>query len=152
MKILVLTWLAFLPFALPPGGHSQEPPWDKLKQLRPSQNIQVVDQQLRSLDGKFLSVSEEDIRLVAEKNEVTVKRGDVFRVSLRRGSRGKHVLIGLGIGAAAGAGAGGIAVQDDYFGPLVGAVVFGVIGTAVGGTVGAVLPAGRGTLYQAEKQ
>jgi len=74
MRLVVLTWLAFLLPAIPQLGHSQQPPWDNLKQLRPAQKIRIVDQQLRSLDGRFLSVSEEEIRLMVEQNEVAVQR------------------------------------------------------------------------------
>jgi len=42
--------------------------------------------------------------------------------------------------------------DDSFFGPQVAAVALGVIGSAVGGTVGALLPAGQATLYQAARR
>ena len=74
MRIIGLTCFMLSLLALPQLGYSQQQSWENLNQLRPGQNIQVVDQQLRSLEGDFLTVSEEEIRLSVQQNEVAVQR------------------------------------------------------------------------------
>ncbi len=80
-----------------------EQPWENLKQLKVGDEIQVVQMNVKSLQGTFLGVSEEVISLRVKENEVALPRADVLRVSLREKSkRLRNTLIGLGAGSAAG--------------------------------------------------
>jgi len=123
--------------------------WDNLNQLRPGQNIQVVDMDLKSLKGRFVSVTEEAISLRTDNGETMVERDNVMRVSARGGKRGRNALIGLGIGAAGGvaAGLGLMERETGYAGAVAGTIVFVA---AVGAGVGAAFPGSR-TIYRAER-
>jgi hypothetical protein len=62
--------------------------WDHLQTLRTGENIQVVDQGLRSHQGTFLSVSAETITFRVEQNEVTLmeyRRGRITQKYCRWG-------------------------------------------------------------------
>ncbi|MBI3896346.1 MAG: hypothetical protein HY313_10505 [Acidobacteria bacterium] len=158
MYRLTLITLSFLLLTTIAGAQAPEQSWDDLKTLREGEKIQVVDQKLKSLNGTFVSVSEEAITFQTGKDAVTIQRGDVFRVSSReRGhSRGRNALLGLAIGAAAGAGLyGGVlaaqgGAEDIPPAALIagGALLFG----GVGAGVGAALPAGHPTIYRAERR
>jgi hypothetical protein len=110
--------------------------WDNLKQLQPGQKIEVVDMKLKSLKGTFVSFSAEAISLRVMSAEVSVKRPDVMRVSLRENSkRTRNLLIGLGIGAAGGlaAGVGLMEREPGYAGAVAGTtVLFAVVGAGLG--------------------
>jgi hypothetical protein len=72
--------------------------WDNLRQLRPGQKIEVVDSSMKTLKGTFVSVSDEAISLQAGKNEQSVERAKVVRVSVRDTShRTRNMLLGSGI-------------------------------------------------------
>ena len=107
---------------------------------------------LKSQDGTFLSFSDEAISFRANQNEVAVQRPDVLRVSSREGmSRGQHALIGLAVGAAAGA-IWGATLNVEEFSQA--GVLFGTTAGlgGIGAGVGAALPAGRPTIYRAERR
>ncbi len=133
--------------------------WNNLQQLRAGQRIEVVQMNLKSLQGTFLSFSEEAISLRVGKDEVGVQREEVFRVSLRKKSkRLRNVLIGLAIGAGAGVAVVEICAQaSSGFSPCLGqdfrAIAYAVlvpVGGAVGAGVGATFPPGYQTIYRAK--
>ena len=112
MRRLFWIHLSVLLLASAAGGQTPEPSqrqkpeesWDNLRTLQVGEKIQVVDQKLKSQDGRFRSVSDEAITFQADQDEVSVQRADVLRVSSRKGmGRGKHALIGLAVGAGVGA-------------------------------------------------
>ncbi len=75
-----------------------EQSWENLKQLKAGDEIQVVQMNIKSLQGTFLGVSEEVISLRVQENEAALPRADVLRVSLREKSkRLRNTLIGLGV-------------------------------------------------------
>lgn len=65
-----------------------EQSWDNLRTLRIFQKVRVLDQELNSHDGKFLSVSDEAISLDAGQGEVTIERADVLVVKAERPQNG----------------------------------------------------------------
>jgi len=153
--LLVTTIFSVSLPAQEPGKHS----WGNLQQLRAGQRIEVVQMNLKSLQGTFLSFSEEAISLRVGKDEVGVQREEVFRVSLRKKSkRLRNVLIGLAIGAGAGVAAVEICAQaSSGFSPCLGqdfrAIAYAVlvpVGGAVGAGVGATFPPGYQTIYRAK--
>ena len=85
--------------------------WENLRQLRAGQQVQVVEMNLRSREGRFSQLSEEAISFRVEDRAVSVPRGDVLRVSLRGGhKRLRNVLLGMLVGGGVGFAVG--AVQD----------------------------------------
>jgi hypothetical protein len=141
-------------FAASAAAQDGERSWDNLTGLQPGHKIQVVEQNLRSRDGEFVSVSDAAIVFRVQQDDVTIPRADVFRISSREHSnRLRNTLIGLGIGAGAGAAVGfgilaatgGSDFPSAVIGPAVGA------GAAAGMALGAVMPGYRAT-YQAERR
>jgi hypothetical protein len=94
-----------------PSARSVVSEWQSLAKIQPGDKVEVVDQQMRSYNGKFASFSETGITLMSADKEVTIPKNDVYRVTVVSRGRGRHVLrglligtgIGLGIGAAASA-------------------------------------------------
>jgi len=148
--LLLMSFLAVAPpLALPQGTQDS---WRNLSQLRVGQKIQVVDMNLRSLKGVFVSYSEEAISLRTDKGEVGVRRDDVFRVALREGSkRTRNTLIGMGIGAAGGlaAGFGLMERETGYAGAVAGTVA---LFAGIGAGIGAAFPAGTQAIYRAPQR
>jgi hypothetical protein len=113
--------------------------WQNLAKIRQEDRVQVVDQQLRSYTGKFVSFSEEGIILLTDK-EVTIAKADVYRVTVVSRGRGRHVLrglligsgIGLGIGAAASAPSSVKGSRGDVIaaGTILGAGIGSLVGVA----------------------
>jgi hypothetical protein len=107
MRRATLAWVFLLvvpAFAMAQSGQDS---WVSLGQLHAGQKIQVVDTNLKSTDGTFLSFTEESISFQVKHGAVTVKRSDVMRVSSREKSkRVRNMLIGLAIGAGAGVAIG----------------------------------------------
>ncbi|MCL5005519.1 MAG: hypothetical protein M1404_03210 [Acidobacteria bacterium] len=76
--------------------------WDNLKQLQPGQKTEVVDSHLRKLKGKFVSLTEDAISLQERKEQRSVARGEVMRVSVRDTShRKRNMLLGAAIAGGA---------------------------------------------------
>ena len=73
LSILLLTTVA--------EAQAPEQSWDNLQTLREGEKIQVVDQKLKSQNGTFVSFSDEAITFQADKDQITIQRADVFRVS-----------------------------------------------------------------------
>ncbi len=135
-----------------------EQSWKNLKQLKVGHEIQVVQMNIKSLQGTFLGVSEEVISLRVQENEAALPRADVLRVSLREKSkRLRNTLIGLGVGSAAG----GLALwlwarkaqpisrfRGEYYD--IGKLTILPIGIGIGAGVGAAIPS-HPTIYRAKK-
>lgn len=124
--------------------------WESLNALRPGQTVEVIDMNLRSFKDELVSVTDEGITLRAKKNEVTVVRDDVLRVTLREKSkRGRNALIGSAVGAAAGFAVGVALCHGDC--DLARDIAWGLpamTGTGIGAGIGAAFP-GYQTLYRA---
>ena len=108
MRQLIQVTCSVLLLASIAGAQGTEQSWDNLRTLRAGEKVQVVDQKLRSQNGKFASVSDESITVQEGKDSVTIQRAYVFRVNSReRGrSRGRNTLIGLAVGGLGGLGLG----------------------------------------------
>ena len=136
MRRIIGSVLVMLLLPLLASAQDARNSWNNLKQLRAGQEIEVVDMKLKSLKGTFTSFSEEAISLRSDGGEVGVRRDDVFRVTLREGSkRLRNTLIGMGIGAAGGvaAGVGLMERETGYAGAVAGTtVLFAVVGAGLG--------------------
>jgi hypothetical protein len=155
MRRATLAWVFLLlvpAFALAQSGQDS---WVSLGQLHAGQKIQVVDMNLKSMDGTFLSFTEESIFLRVKHGVVTVKRSDVMRVSSREKSkRTRNMLIGLAIGAGAGAAVGAaLDTRVNYErGECCLGTVFGLLaGAPTGLGLGAAFPSYQ-TIYRAPKR
>jgi hypothetical protein len=145
-----LPLLLFVPVFSP--AQSSQHDWENLKELRPGQKIEVVETDMASLHGAFVSVSDEAITLKVGKTQESVERTKVVRVSVRDTShRTRNMLLGSGI-------AGGIAVAAAAV-PLVSSsnegnscsacVAFIAAGFGGGAALGAI-PGSR-TVYRIKK-
>jgi hypothetical protein len=126
---------------------AQQSQWQNLDQIRSGTKIQVVEKSLKSISGKFVSISETELTLTVEGQPVVISRDRVYRVSISGKNRKRNMLIGLAIGAAAGVGAGAAAnrvVGEAWVVPTM-AAVYG--GAGVG--VGALCPSAK-TVFKAE--
>jgi len=147
--------MAALFLAVAPGlGYARagEENWENLKQLQVGQKIEVVDMALKSLTGTFVSFSDEAISLRIRKNDFTVRRPDVLRVSLHGNKRPRNTLIGAAIGVGAGAAIAGLLGKNECPGSQNCTTVEGA-SIAVGGGIGAglgALSAGDQTIYRAK--
>ena len=86
---------------------SAEPSWESLQQLRVGQKVQVVEMNLNTLKGMFLSYSEEAIGPRTAKGDVALQRPESLRVSSREHSkRSRNAQMGAltGVGARVGLG------------------------------------------------
>lgn len=127
--------------------------WSDLNRLKSGQGIEVIDSNMKSYSGRFVTVTDELLSLQEKGSDVSIKREDVVRVSTSSApKRGEHALIGLavggavgfGVGYAAGSSHGFLGGSDRGIAGLVGIV----IGAPSGALVGAVIPA-RTTVYRA---
>jgi hypothetical protein len=72
--------------------------WDNLKQLQPGQRIEVVDSHLKKSKGKFVSFTDKAISLRDGKQQQSVTRAEVMRVSVRDAShRERNMILGAAI-------------------------------------------------------
>lgn len=127
---------------------TENPAWNNLKQLSPSQQVRVVVNSNKTVKGQFQSSTDDAIIIRSKGADQTLSRNSVQQVSSRRaGHRGRHAIIGAAIGAGAGLGTGA-AIDNDCSrnsivctgnkGKAILAPVFGLLGAAIG----ALLPAG----------
>jgi len=77
---------------------SSQDQWDNLKELRPGQKIEVVDSNMKTFNGTFVSVSDQAISLRTGKGEESVLHSNVVRVSVRDNSfRARNMLLASGV-------------------------------------------------------
>ena len=122
----------------------QNDDWNAVKSLQHNQQIRVSLRAGGTHKGALLEATDNTLTI---ENGKTLSREDIHSVHVKRGHRGKHVLIGAGIGAGAGLALG--AGIDNSCGPksivctgnrgkAIGAPLFALIGAGVG----ALLPGG----------
>jgi hypothetical protein len=127
--------------------------WENLKQLQVGQKIEVVDMTMKSLTGTFVSFSDEAISLRIRKNDFTLRRPDVLRVTLQGHNRPRNALIGAAIGVGAGAAIARWLGMGECPGSQNCTTVEGASIAVVGGMgagLGALSPGYR-TIYRARK-
>ena len=84
LSVLLLATIAGAQTLEQSQGQKPEQSWENLRTLRIFQNIRVLDQEWRSYEGRFLSVSEEAISFDAGQGERTIRRADVLGVRAAR--------------------------------------------------------------------
>jgi hypothetical protein len=147
---MILVLLLGIPATL---GAQQQGSWSNLTQLKAGQGIEVIELNMKHHSGKFSSTDDDSLNFKENGSDVSVKRGEVARVSRSSGAkRGEHAVVGLIVGAAIGAGVGAASGSDHGFlggsSRGIGALVGLVIGGPSGAAVGSVLPA-HTTIYRA---
>lgn len=149
--LMPLGFLLVIPTALVAQTPSES--WSKLSHLKAGRGIEVIDTSMKRHSGDFVAVSDELLTVRENGSDVSLKRGEIARVSTSSGAkRGEHALIGLAVGGAIGAAVG--AASGSSHGFLGGssrgitALVGIVIGAPAGAAVGAAVPA-HTTVYRA---
>jgi hypothetical protein len=152
----ILGFLLGLPAAL--CAQNPQEQWSNLNRLKAGQGIEVIESNLKSHKGRFVTVTDELLSLQEKGADVSIKREDIVRVSTSSApKRGEHAVIGLVVGGAIGAGIGALVTSrstssggfgwrpEQGVGALVGVAIF-----APGGALfGALIPA-HTTMYRAE--
>ncbi|MGA8441087.1 MAG: hypothetical protein WB762_23090 [Candidatus Sulfotelmatobacter sp.] len=150
---LILVLFVGLPAAL--WAQKQHGSWSDLRGLRAGQGIEVIESNMKHHGGEFINVTDEVLTFQESGSDVSMKRGDVVRVSTSSAPRrGEHALIGLVVGGAIGAGIGAAAGSSgsktgwfNFNTRGIGALVGIAIGAPSGALVGAVIPA-HTTVYR----
>lgn len=149
-RYLIPMFLLALPAAL--GAQTQHGSWSDLNGLKAGQRIEVVESGMKRHAGEFVTVTDEALTLQENGSDVSLKRGNVARVSTSSSlKRGEHAVVGLvvggligaGMGAASGSSTGFLGGSDRGIAALVGIV----IAAPSGALVGAVIPA-HTTVYR----
>ncbi len=152
MKRVIETLLFLL---LIPGfgwAKSAQNNWENLKELHPGQKIQVVDSTLKTLNGSFVSVSDEALSLQVGKNEESVPRAKIVRVSVRDNShRTRNMALASGIigGITLIPALIGLGINSNE-GHSCGACVAAIAAGFGGGAALGAVPGSR-TLYRVKK-
>jgi hypothetical protein len=147
--VLVFVLLLGSPYAL--TAQTLQSSWSSLNRLKSGQGIEVVEANLKHHSGKYVTATDDLLTFKENGSDVSMKRGDVMRVSTSSApKRGEHALIGLVVGAAAGAGIGAASGSKGGFIDTrgIGALIGIAIGGPSGALLGAALPAHH-TVYRA---
>jgi len=113
--------------------------WTSIQRLARDSKIAVKLKTGKKVEGRFTSVSDSTLTLVANTGSVDLKREEVLSVyEIKRKSATKSTMIGLGLGAGAGAALGAAAAANDNgnFDKLDQAVLAG--GVVIGALAGTV--------------
>ena len=140
----IISCLVLLVFATPcvlagPGEDS----WDNLAQLREGQKIEVIDMNLMSVSGTFVSYSEEQVTLREGGQFVLIPRARVYRLNnLEKFHRVRSGVVGALVGAAAGIATGALIAdaKADSSEISYGAYIGFLIGAGGGAALGATHP------------
>jgi hypothetical protein len=148
---LILLILLVLPAAV--CAQKPQEQWSNLNRLKAGQGIEVIESNMKSHSGRFVTVTEESLSFQEKGSDVSIKRDDIVRVSTGSGPRrGEHAVIGLVVGGAIGAGIGAAAGSAHGFlggsSRGIAALVGIAIGAPGGAVVGAAMPA-HTTVYRA---
>jgi len=140
----LLLCLAVLSTAATALAQSNATDWNSVKALATGADVRI-NSGSRTVHGKVLRVSDENIVLALGKSQEMFAQREVLRVRLRGDShRGRNSLIGLGVGAAAAVITGAVGHRDcsDWIfctsrgGDMAaGGIVFGGIGAAIGALI-----------------
>lgn len=140
--------------ALPLLAHAAgvEGDWNRVERLQPGQNIEVVDDKMRSYRGEFGAAGADEMSLQTANGPLILKREAVMRVTLRENSkRLRNALIGAAIGGGAGIALG--AIVDKRFSNEgragMGYAICAPLGAGLGAGLGAASH-GFETIYRAK--
>jgi hypothetical protein len=148
-----LVWLLLTTALSPAAPQAAAELWDNLRELKPGEDIEVVDARMKSYRGRFTRYTAGTIALNHQGGDLQIARTDVASVKRRsRPHRGRNVLLGLAIGAAGGLAVGAVTgktYHEEGETPVF-IAVWTPIGAGIGAAVGAALPArSEVTVYRA---
>ena len=134
--------------ALAAAAQSPAQDWSAVKALAAGTSVRVSSGS-HTINGQVQSVTDESLSIDSGKKQQTLDRQEVLRVSVKKTAhRGRNTLIGLGAGVAIRATVGAASHKDCTGFCIfyttrgqdagIGALVFGVVGTAAG----ALIPTG----------
>ncbi len=124
--------------------------WENLTRVERGHRVQVVQTDLKSTRGKFLSFSDTELVVEVDKTQVTIPREKVFRVSEDH-PRGRNALYAAIAGAGVGAGIGALASREFHGTSDKAAIVLACSGSWAGIFAGVSALATRNpTVYRAE--
>jgi hypothetical protein len=139
----------FFFFALTAAAQPPARSWNNVKALSVGTSVRISVGS-RTVNGQVHATTDDSLALDSKKGQEMFTRQEVMRVSVKKTShRGRNTLIGLGAGAGIGVVVGVASLHQDctgicFLNPTrgqaagIGAILFGVIGTAVG----ALIPTG----------
>jgi hypothetical protein len=142
MSIHTRAAAVFLVFALAATAQSPAQDWNNVKVLTDGTSVRISIGS-RTVSGPVRGVSDDSLAVDSRKGQEIFTRREVLRVSVKKQShRGRNTLIGLGAGAAIGVVVGTVSYRKCTGFCILnstraedagaGAIIFGVIGAAVG--------------------
>ena len=137
---LILVLFLGLPAAL--CAQKTKDAWSNLNLLKAGQGIEVIESNMKSHSGRFVTVTEESLSFQEKGSDVSMKRDNIARVSTGSGPRrGEHAVLGLVVGGAIGAGIGAAAGSAHGFLGGSSRGITALVGIAIGAPSGALLGA-----------
>jgi hypothetical protein len=114
--------------------------WSSLRELAPGTPVEIVTSAGKTINGSYVSYSEDSLKVRTKKQEVSLARTDVVRVRRRAGSKATWIGAGLGAGSGAGIGyAGGNQLHNTSGGDLGSGGGFAALGAGAGALAGALI-------------
>jgi hypothetical protein len=142
LSALIVSAVAIVPVS----AESKDTDWNKVKQVKRGQQVQVVLSDARDYRGAFERWSDSGIVVQLASGEQTFARPDVIRIAVLRKERSRlrHSLIGAGIGAGVGLLVGAVADHgcNNCWFPNLGKEIFPPLGGIIGAGIGVALPKG----------
>jgi uncharacterized protein YcfJ len=132
------------------GADASDPPeWSNLAKVASGTLVEVTRTNQARDRGRFAGFDETSITVDAERGSIVIPRAEVSLVRIKKGSRGKRILLGAALGAAAGAAIGliGASAGDVDIRRDIVAGASAAAGAGVGAAVGASMPSRR-TVYR----
>ena len=125
--------------------------WKRVQLVTPGAHIQVKRFDKTTVNGRFVSASDNALTIRAESGEARVARSEIRQVRVKRASgRLKRGAIGAAIGAASGVAIGvamGGAMTDGDGVSSGGTAAMGALGAGIGLGLG-LIPAGYVAIYK----
>ncbi len=138
---------SFLLSSLTVAAQRNSSDWFQVKSIQTGSKLSVKLKSGKTIDGRFISVSDVALSVTVKNAPRELKREDVLTIheTIKKKSSTKATLIGLGLGAGAGAAIGAAGSSNDNgFDKIDHAVIAGltVLGAGAGALTGYLL--GRG--------
>ena len=114
--------------------------WSSLRELAPGTPVEIATSTGKTINGSYVSCSDESLKVQTKKQELSLARTDV--IGVRRRASSKATWIGAGLGAGAGAGIGYAAGNQLHYtsgGDLGSGGGFAALGAGVGALAGALI-------------
>ena len=122
--------------------------WGGLAQIGKGEKVQIVKRDLKTVNGRFESYSQDAIVVDQKGASIAVPRQDVHRVTITgRGKRLRNLLIGAAAGAGTGLLIGQLATRERHDDWQTVASFCTIVGLGGGTAIGAAIPS-HPTVYR----